>query len=272
MIELIRGDVLKTKFTKLPPVNLVVTSPPYNVSIDYDKHKDNMSYKQYLSWSTKWIKKVYNCLDVDGRFCLNIPFSCTPIHLNKKKGEDDTNYPISADITKICQSIGFKFWRVIIWEKNISDKTSWGSWRSASAPFMMDPNECILVFYKNKWKRNIKGTSTISKDEFMKWIKNLWSMRPETNSDHPAPFPLELPTRCIKLFSYKGDIIMDPFMGSGTTGEAAIRLERGFIGTEISKEYFKRAKERIDAALFQNSLIQQIIPSQPVDSNDGDAW
>jgi site-specific DNA-methyltransferase (adenine-specific) len=185
--------------------------------------------------------------------------------LNKTKGAEDINYPVAADYTKICQAVGFKYYRTIIWQKLGSNKTCWGSWRSARAPFIIDPNECILVFYKNQWKRKDTGTSTVSGKDFMTYIKNLWTMNPETRSKHPAAFPTELPNRCIQLLSYKEDTIMDCFLGSGTSGEAAVRLGRNFVGVEMSKDYFNMAKERIEEAELQTSLISSIMPNIPID-------
>ena len=261
MIKLINDDILKADFSKLPPINLIITSPPYNINISYDNHKDTMTYDEYLIWCYNWIQKLYNYLADDGRICINIPFSVTPIHLNKVKGDDDINYPVAADYIKICQTIGLKYWRTIIWEKLGSSKTCWGSWKSARSPFMIDPNECILVFYKTKWKRNDKGVSTISGRDFMTYIKNIWKMTPQTKSKHPAAFPIELPKRCIDLFSYKNDVICDPFMGSGTTGDITVRMNRNFIGVEMSKSYFDMSKERIECAELQANLITQIMPN-----------
>jgi site-specific DNA-methyltransferase (adenine-specific) len=268
MIKLLNSDILQSDFTGLPPINLCVTSPPYNVGIEYDKHRDTMTYSEYLEWCEKWIKKVYDVMADDGRFCINIPFSITPQHLNKVKGAEDINYPVAADYTRICQKIGLKYYRTIIWQKMGSNKTCWGSWRSASSPFIIDPNECILVFYKKQWKRKTKGTSTVSGKDFMSYIKNLWTMQPETRSKHPAAFPLELPDRCIKLLSYKEDTIMDCFLGSGTTGESAVRLGRNFVGVEMSKDYFAMAKERIESAETQTSISKLILPDAPSDPKD----
>lgn len=265
MIQLIHNDILKADFSGIPPVNLVVTSPPYNVGIEYDKHVDTMTYPEYLVWCKAWLKKMYDVLADDGRICINIPFSVTPVHLNKKKGAEDINYPVVADYTQICQEIGFKYYRTIIWQKMGSNKTCWGSWRSARAPFIIDPNEAILVFYKSTWKRKDKGTSTISGRDFMTYIKNLWTMRPETHSKHPAAFPIDLPHRCIQLLSYKEDTIMDCFLGSGTTGEAAVRAGRNFVGIEMSDDYYAMAENRIKAAELQASLVSQIMPTIPID-------
>jgi site-specific DNA-methyltransferase (adenine-specific) len=268
MIKLINDDILKADFNGLPPINLIITSPVYNVGIDYNNYNDTMTYPEYLIWSKKWISKLYSLLADDGRVCINIPFSVTPVHLNKVKGEDDINYPVVADYTKICEEVGLKYWRTLVWDKNHSNKTCWGSWRSASAPFMRDPSEAILVFYKTTWKRNNKGESTICGRDFMSWTKNVWKMQPETASEHPAAFPPELPNRCIRLFSYKDDVICDPFLGSGTTGEVAVRLNRSFIGVEMSDTYYNMAKTRIDEAETQTSIVNKIMPEAPIDAKD----
>jgi site-specific DNA-methyltransferase (adenine-specific) len=268
MITLLHADVLKADFSSFPPINLVVTSPPYNVGIEYDTHKDTMTYPEYLKWCHQWIKRLYLKMPDDGRLCINIPFSVTPEHINTKKGAEDINYPVVADYTRICETMGFKYWRTLVWDKNHSNKTCWGSWRSASAPFMRDPSEAIIIFYKKQWKRLTKGTSTISGPEFMSWTKNVWKMHPETKSEHPAAFPIELPNRCIKLFSYQEDLVLDPFMGSGTTGESAVRLERSFVGVEKSDAYFGGAKERVEEAELQTALAKQIMPRAPVDPKE----
>ena len=265
MITLLHSDILTANWASLSPINLMITSPPYNVGIEYDTHKDTMTYPDYLKWCYEWLKKVYNALAPDGRVCINIPFSVTPEHINTKKGAEDINYPVVADYTRICESIGFKYWRTLVWDKNLSNKTCWGSWRSASAPFMRDPSEAILVFYKDHWKRLTKGTSTISGTEFMSWTKNVWKMHPETKSLHPAAFPIELPERCIKLFSYKEDTVLDCFLGSGTTGEAAVRNGRSFAGIEKSDAYFQMADDRIKEAELQTTLISTIMPIIPID-------
>lgn len=268
MIILLNADVLAADLVNVPPINLVVTSPPYNVGIDYDSHTDTMTYPEYLAWCHKWLKLMYTHMAEDGRICINIPFTINPTHTNKKtEGNSDNHihYPVVADYTRICESLGFKYWRTVMWDKPISMKTCWGSWRSASAPFMRDPCEAILIFYKNQWKRKNTGTSTISGPEFMSWTKSIWKMQPETKSKHPAAFPLELPNRCIKLFSYQEDTVMDCFMGSGTAGESAVRLGRNFIGIEKSEAYFNMAKERIEAGELQASLIRQVMPTLPID-------
>jgi site-specific DNA-methyltransferase (adenine-specific) len=273
MLKLIHSDVLTADLSGVPPINLVVTSPPYNVGIEYDKHDDTMTYEEYLKWCKLWLKKVYDAMAEDGRICINIPFTINPAHsTSRKRGsfENHINYPVVADYTHIAQSVGFTYYRTMIWQKMGSNKTCWGSWMSARAPFVIDPNECILVFYKGTWKRKDKGTSTITKHEFMTYIKNLWLMNPQTKSKHPAAFPTELPKRCIKLFSYREDTVMDCFMGSGTTGEIATQLGRNFVGVEMSQNYFDEAKVRIENAETIAQISEKVMPEDPAD--EGESW
>ena len=245
------------------PVNLVVTSPPYNLDIAYDTHLDNKTYAAYMHWCEGWIRKLYNWVDDDGRVCVNVPFKITPPQ------DSNNNYPISADYIALFQKVGFKFFNQIVWDKGIiPSKTCWGSRESASSPFVRDPAETILIFYKNQWKRKNADPgnrkSTVGKN-FYKWTTNVWPMKSEQKSKvggHPASFPLDLPTRCIHLFSYKNDIVMDPFMGSGTTGESAIIEGRNFVGIELSKQYFEFSKSRIDGAAAASEARQMIMSEE----------
>lgn len=174
-------------------LDLIITSPPYNVGIEYGLDDDTKDYNAYLKWSCKWIKNCYFWLKSGGRFCLNIP-------LDKNKGGQQS---VEADLTQIAKKIGFKYHSSIIWnEGNISRRTAWGSWLNASAPDVIAPVELIVVLYKDEWKKQNKGISTITKDEFMAWTNGLWCFNGESKKriGHPAPFPRELPKRCIKLF------------------------------------------------------------------------
>lgn len=122
------------------------------------------------------------------------------------------------------------------------------SWKSASAPYVTAPVEVIIVMYKEFWKKQNKGESTISRDNFIAWTNGVWTFNGEKKKNvggHPAAFPIELPKRCIELFSYNGDIILDPFMGSGTTCVAAKALGRNYIGIDISENYCKFVEERL---------------------------
>jgi site-specific DNA-methyltransferase (adenine-specific) len=236
-IQIINGDFLTANIPE-NKVDLIVTSPPYNVGIQYNTHNDATSYTNYLRWSKKWIKKAYQLTKKDGRMCLNIP-------LDKNKGGQQSVY---ADITTIAKKVGWKYHSTIIWnEGNISRRTAWGSWMSASAPYVIAPVETIVVLYKEVWKKEKRGKSDITKEEFIEWTNGLWTFSGESKKKvgHPAPFPIELPKRCIKLFSYVGDTVLDPFLGSGSTVIAAHKLNRKAIGVEIDREYFKLSIERI---------------------------
>jgi len=239
-IRILNEDVFTTKTIEYGSVDLVITSPPYNVDIQYNSHNDRGSYGEYLVFSATWMRRCHDWLRDDGRFCLNIP-------LDKNKGGQQS---IGADLTTIAKKAGFSYHSTIVWnEGNISRRTAWGSWMSASAPYVIAPVELIVVLYKNTWKKTSGSRkSDISRDEFMAWTNGLWNFNGEkkTKIGHPAPFPVELPLRCMKLFSFVGDIVLDPFMGSGSTLVAASLCNRRGIGIEIDAHYCKIAKGRIE--------------------------
>ena len=241
-ITIVHDDVLTTSEIEGDSIDLIVTSPPYNVDIKYDSHKDDISYHDYLEFSEKWLRQCHGWLRDDGRLCLNVP-------LDKNKGGQQS---VGADLTTIAKSIGYKYHSTIIWnEGNISRRTAWGSWMSASAPFVIAPVELIIVLYRHRWKKTSGSKkSDITRDEFMNWTNGMWTFNGESKKKvgHPAPFPLELPRRCIKLFSYVGDTVLDPFMGSGTTLIAAAMYGRNGIGIEIDGGYCKLAQRRILSA------------------------
>jgi DNA modification methylase len=174
----------------------------------------------------------------DGRMCLNLP-------LDKNRGGQQSVY---ADVLRIARDIGWHYHSTIIWnEGTISRRTAWGSFQSASAPYVITPVETIAVLYTDRWKKESKGISDISREEFIAWTNGLWTFSGESKKrvGHPSPYPLELPFRCIRLFSFIGDRILDPFLGSGTTLVACHRLQRKGIGVEIDAQYCRMAEERI---------------------------
>ena len=232
-------DILSTDCIPEGTIDLIVTSPPYNVDIQYGSHNDKMTYEDYLSFTREWVSKCYKFVKSDGRFCLNIP-------LDKNKGGHQS---VCADITTIAKSVGWKYHSTIIWnEQNISRRTAWGSWLSASAPYVIAPVEVIVVLYKDSWKKTSGSRiSDITKEEFMEWTNGVWNFNGESKKriGHPAPFPVELPRRCIKLFSFVGDMILDPFLGSGTTLIACLLNNRYGVGIDIDEKYCELAKKRL---------------------------
>ncbi len=226
-------------------VHLMITSPPYNVSKEYD---EDLSLKEYLQLLANSFKETYRVLVNGGRACINVA------NLGRKP-----YIPLSDYISKMMIDIGFNMRGEIIWNKaaSASPSTAWGSWQSAANPILRDIHEYILVFSKGDYKREKKGKeNTISKDQFMEWTKSIWTMNTESarRIGHPAPFPEELPYRLIQLYSFKGDIILDPFMGSGTTAVSALKTDRKFVGYDISKEYIDLAEKRIESLLKQTKI------------------
>lgn len=226
-------------------VHLMVTSPPYNVSKEYDQ---DLSLKEYLQLLENSFKETYRVLVNGGRACINVA------NLGRKP-----YIPLSDYISKIMLEIGFNMRGEIIWNKaaSASPSTAWGSWQSAANPILRDIHEYILVFSKGDYKRE-KGEkqNSISKEQFMEWTKSIWTMNAESarRIGHPAPFPEELPYRLIQLYSFRGDIILDPFMGSGTTAVSALKSDRKFVGYEINKEYNELAEKRIEPLIKQTKI------------------
>lgn len=252
-VELRQGNILEVSFIEPESIDLIVTSPPYNLEVEYDSYQDNLDYDEYLEFSRKWLSRCFDFLRADGRLCLNIPMD------SKKNGHRS----VGADITTIAKQVGFRYHTTIIWNKgNVSKRTAWGSWKSASAPEVTAPVELIIVFYKKQWKKESGSKeSDITRDEFIAWTNGLWSFGGESKKriGHPAPFPIELPKRCIKLFSYVGDTVLDPFAGSGTTLIAAADLRRYAVGVEIDSTYCEIAKRRILSSM--NAKPDQHVPT-----------
>ena len=218
-------------------VHLMVTSPPYNVGKEYDK---DMTLEQYLDFMEEVLREVYRVLVHGGRICLNVA------DLGKKPF-----LPIHAYMVGLLEDIGYILRGIVIWYKGkgvAGSSTAWGSFKSASNPVLRDVHEYIIVASKGALKRNPKGKeSTITGEEYAEFTKSVWEIRPESAKrvGHPAPYPVEIPYRCIQLYTFKGDVVLDPFIGSGTTAVAAVRTGRHYVGIDINEEYVKMARRRV---------------------------
>ena len=219
-------------------LHLMVTSPPYNVTKEYDQ---DLSLAEYLQMLHGVFSETYRVLVYGGRACINVA------NLGRKP-----YIPLSDSLSQMMIDVGFLMRGEIIWHKGAGAGVSmaWGSWRSAANPVLRDVHEYILVFSKGSFRRKKPDgrENTISREQFMEWTKSVWTMKPESAKKvgHPAPFPVELPYRLIQLYTYAGDVVLDPFMVVGTTALAALKSGRSFIGYESNPQYIQRAWERID--------------------------
>jgi site-specific DNA-methyltransferase (adenine-specific) len=226
------------KMDELPDnsVHLMVTSPPYNVGKEYD---ENLTLKEYRDFLRRVWCEVKRVLVPGGRACINIA------NLGRKP-----YIPLHSFIIEDMLDLGFLMRGEIIWNKasSGSPSTAWGSWLSAKNPILRDIHEYILVFSKDMFSRESLGRkSTISREEFLEFTKSVWtfSAEPATKVGHPAPFPVELPYRLIQLYTFEGEIVLDPFMGSGQSAIAAIKSNRNYVGYEINEKYINLAERRI---------------------------
>lgn len=226
-------------------IDLTVTSPPYNVDLgnnkynknSYDLYNDNKDHQEYISWLKTIFSKIYQKTKKGGRCVINIG--------DGKNGA----VPTHSDIIQMMVDIGWIPMVTIIWDKNnVSSRTAWGSFKSPSFP---TPFEYILAFAKENKKLQTKGETDLTNEEFVTWSLAKWTFTGENlkKVGHPAAFPIELPIRCLKMFSWVGSVIYDPFMGSGSTAIAAIRTNRNYIGSEISKDYVDLSEKRIQSQI-----------------------
>tara|TARA_B100001094_G_scaffold33343_1_gene27702 strand:- start:38 stop:868 length:831 start_codon:yes stop_codon:yes gene_type:complete len=216
-------------------VSLTVTSPPYNVGKLSDSNLEDGEYWKLIE---KCFGEVYRVTESGGRLVINVA------NLGRKP-----YIPFSNMFTEIMLNLGFIMRGEIIWQKSkgANANFAWGSWLSASNPVIRDIHEYCLVFSKDGMSKGIKGKSTLEKEEFMDSTLSIWNINPARAKKigHPAPFPEELVKRFINLYSYEKDLILDPFIGSGTTAIAAKNLNRNYIGYEINENYCDLANKRI---------------------------
>ncbi|MGQ9689669.1 MAG: DNA-methyltransferase [Desulfobaccales bacterium] len=236
-------------------IHLMVTSPPYNVGKDYD---EDFTLEEYLGFLKRVWQEVHRVLVPGGRACINVA------NLGRKP-----YIPLHAYIIRDMTDLGFLMRGEIIWDKgaSASASTAWGSWKSPANPTLRDVHEYILVFSKGNFSRPKPAgrQSTISREEFLEFTKSVWTFPAESAQKvgHPAPFPVELPYRLIQLYTYRGEVILDPFMGSGQTALAALKAGRSYVGYEIEEQYVRLAERRIQAFVTeagQPSLFSVINP------------
>jgi site-specific DNA-methyltransferase (adenine-specific) len=258
---IINGDCIKI-MSEMPEksVDLIVTSPPYGVGIDYDSFEDDLEFDQYKVFSNNWLREAYRVLKDDGRIALNIPYE---INRQDKGGR----IFMAAELWNIMKSIGFGFYGIVDLEEQSphrSKTTAWGSWMSPSAPYIYNPKECIILAYKKHHIKKVKGdpewTATMveqeggkekktytedQKKEFIDLVYGQWNYFADTKSMTKATFSMDIPTKAIKILSYRNDLIMDPFAGSATTCVAAEILDRRWVGIELSENYAEIGRKRV---------------------------
>jgi len=263
--KVINGDCIEV-MAKMPEssVDLIVTSPPYGVGIAYDSFNDDIEFEQYKLFSASWLREAYRVLKDDGRIALNIPYE---INRQDKGGR----ILMVSEIWQVMKSIGYKFYGIVDLEEESphrSKTTAWGSWMSPSAPYIYNPKECVLLAYKKTHIKKIKGEpewvgevvdveqedgttkkKTVYQDEhkkeFMELVYGQWDYFADTKQITKATFSMDIPMKAIKILTYRNDIVLDPFTGSGTSICAAEIGGRRWIGIELSENYSKVAKERV---------------------------
>jgi site-specific DNA-methyltransferase (adenine-specific) len=226
--------------TEIPDdcVALMVTSPPYNVGKDYD---DDLSLGEYLDLLHRVLAETVRVLEPGGRVAVNVA------NLGRKP-----YLPLNHHVAGILQDLGLLLRGEIVWQKarGAAGSCAWGSWRSAKNPTLRDVHEYVIVASKGAYRRSRIGRDTITKDEFMEATTSIWSIKSASAKriGHPAPFPVDLPKRLIELYTFEGDLVLDPFLGSGTTAVAAIETGRRFVGYDNDAAYLELARTRIATA------------------------
>ena len=274
--KIINGDC-REEMGKLPEgsVDLIVTSPPYNCNINYDTHQDNMTMEDYWVFTEEWLTQALRVLKDDGRISVNIPYETN----TQERGG---RVLFMAEFWGIMKKVGFKFFGVVDLEESSphrSKTTAWGSWMSPSAPYIYNPKECVVLAYKKNHIKKIKGESEWvgvidnveqedgtfkkkvlypeeSKREFMDLVFGQWNYFADTKQMTKATFSMDIPTKAIKILTYKNDVILDPFTGSGTSLVAAETLDRRWLGIELSQNYVEVAKKRVQGFVDQKKQLK----------------
>ena len=274
--KIIQGNCVKV-MANLPEscVDLIVTSPPYNVGIDYDSYDDKKSMEDYWQFTKDWLSESYRILKDDGRIAVNIPYE---VNVQDRGGR----ILFMSEFYQIMKNLGFKFYGLVDLDENSphrSKTTAWGSWMSPSSPYIYNPKECVILAYKKDRIKKVKGEpqwkgelvdleqedGTIKqkmmyqdedKKEFMSLVYGQWAYFADTKQQTKATFSMDIPMNAIKILTYKNDIVLDPFVGSGTSLCAAEISGRRWIGIELSESYTKVAKERVQHFIDKNRQME----------------
>jgi len=274
--KIINGECVEV-MKSLPDgcIDLLCTSPPYNVNVSYDVYDDGRSMDDYWEFTRQWLTESLRILKDDGRVAINVP-----IELNVQ--ERGGRILFNAEFWMMMKEVGFKFFGMVDLTEDSPHRvrqTAWGSWMSASCPYIYNPKECIILAYKKTNKKLTKGESqwkgeqiqvtdnegkvknkTIYQDEdkkdFMNLVFGRWEYFADTKSLTKATFSMDIPMKAIKILSYKNDIVLDPFMGSGTSAVAAEILDRRWLGIELSPNYSDIARKRVNAFIEERKQLQ----------------
>jgi len=274
--KIINGDCVKV-MASLPEscVDLIVTSPPYNVGIDYDKHQDRQSMEDYWQFTKDWLSESFRILKDDGRIAVNIPYE---VNVQERGGR----ILFMSEFYMIMKNLGFKFYGLVDLNEQSphrSKTTAWGSWMSPSAPYIYNPKECVILAYKKNHIKKIKGEpewvgeiidveqedgttkkKTVyqeeHKKEFMDLVYGQWDYFADTKQMTKATFSMDIPMKAIKILTYRNDVVLDPFSGSGTSLCAAEISGRRWIGIELSENYCKVAKDRVQHFIDKNRQME----------------
>ena len=274
--RIIQGDCI-IEMAKLPEstIDLIVTSPPYNVGIDYDSHDDRMMMDEYWEFTEQWLTQAYRLIKDDGRVAINIPYE---VNVQDRGGR----VLFMSEFWAVMKKVGFKFYGLVDLDENSphrSKTTAWGSWMSPSSPYIYNPKECVVLAYKKDRIKKVKGESqwkgelvdleqedgTIKqkmmfqdedKKEFMSLVYGQWEYFADTKQQTKATFSMDIPLKAIKILTYRNDIVLDPFTGSGTSLVAAEVSGRRWIGIELSENYTKVATDRVQHFIDKNKQIE----------------
>jgi site-specific DNA-methyltransferase (adenine-specific) len=274
--KIINGDCVEVMKT-LPEgcIDMVVTSPPYCAGIKYDVYNDSIPMDEYWKFTIDWLSQVFRVLKDDGRVAINVP-----IEMNVQ--ERGGRILFNAEFWMKMKEVGFKFFGMVDLTEDSPHRvrqTAWGSWMSNSQPYIYNPKECVILAYKNSPKKLTKGESqwtgvpteivndkgmnvikTIyqpeDKKEFMNLVFGRWEYFADTKSLTKATFSMDIPVKAIKILTYKNDIVLDPFMGSGTSAVAAETLGRQWLGIELSPNYTDIARKRVNAFIEDRKQLE----------------